>query len=279
MESPPLHLGTGLLRVLGASRVGRQQAGQGPLVQGCGQHKHPRAGKRSRGGSGQLRSLLCGRYPQQNLAALSPPAKGLFPLWGGSGEPRGSRELCPRPAFPSGWASGRGAPRGGPGPRPPAPRRTCLRARRAGPYSGHHEAAFPSRSRPQSGGQSLPFSSPPASYPAGACPGGRPFIHRAAAPAEATKPAWQREAPRSSGRRLRLLTFTRRPRLRHPASLVGPGAVETAGRRSPPSSSSSSSRPAPPRPAEGRRPWAGRSCPGRLCWVPPQLLGSRQLRG
>lgn len=206
----------------------------------------------------------------------SPLPRRDFSLSGGAA---GSRGLCPRPAFPSGWASGRGAPRGGPGPRPPAPRRTCLRVRRAGPYSGHHEAAFPSRSRPQSGGQSLPFSSPPASYPAGACPGGRPFIHRAAAPAEATKPAWQREAPRSSGRRLRLLTFTRRPRLRHPASLVGPGAVETAGRRSPPSSSSSSSRPAPPRPAEGRRPWAGRSCPGRLCWVPPQLLGSRQLRG
>lgn len=156
---------------------------------------------------------------------------------------------------------------------PPSPA-----ARLAGPYPGHHEAAFPSRSRPHSGGQSLPFSSPPASYPAGACPGGRPFIHRAAAPAEATKPAWQREAPRSSGRRLRLLTFTRRPRLRHPASFVGPGAVETAGRRSPPSSSSSS-RPAPPRPAEGRRLRAGRSRPVRLCWVPPQLLASRQLRG
>lgn len=89
MESPLLHLGTGLLRVLGASRVGRHQAGQGPLLQGCGQHKHPPGCETEPGrvGTAPLSPLrVCG-YPQQTLAALSPPTKGLFPLWEGSGEP------------------------------------------------------------------------------------------------------------------------------------------------------------------------------------------------
>lgn len=151
MESPPLHLGTGLLRVLGASKVGRHQAGQGPLLQGCGQHKHPPGCETEPGrvGTAPLSPLrVCG-YPQQTLAALSPPTKGLFPLWEGSGElggcvrgrlfpqagraagglrgkDRGRGRVPPLPAAPASEPGGQGPSRGT--TKPPSPPGAGLRA-------------------------------------------------------------------------------------------------------------------------------------------------------
>lgn len=162
------------------------------------------------------------------------------------------REPAPRPPLPpySGPSAG-GAPR-----RSPAP----ARARHPGGQGGRGPP--PRRGEPASPQRPAPPLAPslPAPYPAGVCPGGRPLIHPAAFPAEVTKPAWQREAPRGSGRRLPQvgwLTFTRRLRRRRPASPAGPGPAVAAGRRSPP---------APPRLSA-----PGCGAPGRdgaACWAP-----------
>lgn len=224
-----------------------------------------------------------------------------------SREVRGGGSARDGPAFTSGWrrgAAGRsGAPRGGPGPRRPlggsrrraSPPQQPLRRGNPSARSPLHLPPSPASqpgqgrprppsssrrvcvwggvrrgSRPRSGGPSLPPTSTPAPYPAGACPSGRPLIHLAPLPSEVTKPAWQWETPRSSGKclpQIQLLTFTRRLQLRHPASPAGPAPAKAAGKCSPP---------APP----PHRPPAGAAGPPRLASPPQRWAGTQpSLRG
>lgn len=100
-----LHLirGLGCCRCWGRAGSGGTRQARDPFCRTMGSRTSP--GLENGPGKGQDSSTLSSArtqpgprngYPQQTLAALSPPTRGLFPLWEGSGEPGGPAGVCVR---------------------------------------------------------------------------------------------------------------------------------------------------------------------------------------